>query len=81
MRTHTSICERMLKLYMLSFMHAYANMGMVAHARVPNTMKDKFFCIKDCIGTNPTSSGSHSKPLFSNYKKLYMVPFQKRQKI
>ena len=30
---------------------------------------------------NPTSSGSHSKPLFFNYIKPYMVHFQNKQKI
>ena len=30
---------------------------------------------------NPTSSGSRSKPLFFNYIKPYMVPFQDTQKI
>jgi len=30
---------------------------------------------------NHTSSRSHSKPLFSQYKKPYMVHFQKTQKI
>ena len=52
---------------------------MHAHAKVPKTMKDKFFYIKDWFGMNPTSSGSRSKPLFSDYKKSYMVPFQRTQ--
>ena len=30
---------------------------------------------------NPTSFGSHSKTLFFNYIKPYMVPFQNTQKI
>ena len=30
---------------------------------------------------NPTSSGSRSKPLFFNYIKPYIVPFQDTQKI
>ena len=30
---------------------------------------------------NPTSSQSHSKPLFFNYIKSYMVAFQNTQKI
>ena len=30
---------------------------------------------------NPASSGSRSKPLFFNYIKPYMVPFQNTQKI
>ena len=30
---------------------------------------------------NPISSGSRSKPLFFNYIKPYMVPFQDTQKI
>ena len=52
------------------------------HARVLETMKGKFFfALKLGFGTNLASSGSHSKPPFSNYKKPYMVPFQNTQKI
>ena len=39
-------------------------------------MKDKFFALKLRFGMNPTPFGSHSKPSFSQYKKLYMVHFQ-----
>ena len=54
---------------------------MRTHARVPKTMKGKFSTLKLRLGTNPTSSESHSKPSFSQYKKLYMVPSQNTQKI
>ena len=64
-----------------SFMHVYTNTSMDANTRVPKTIKGKFFCIKDCLGMNLTSFRSHSKPLVFYYKKLYMIPFQKRQKI
>ena len=57
------------------FMHAYTYMGMHAHTKVPKNMNGKFIAFKTWFGTNFTSSGSHSKPLFSNYKKPYMVPF------
>ena len=50
------------------------------YARVPETMKCKFFYILG-FGTNPTSFKGHSKPPFSEYKKPYMVPFQNTQKI
>ena len=63
------------------FMHAYAYMGMRMHATVLETTKDKFSAFKTWFGTNPTSFGSHSKPLFSDYKKPYMVLFQNTQKI
>ena len=62
-------------------MYAYAHMGMHEHDRVPETMKDKFSAFKTWFGMNPTLSGSHSKPLFSDYKKSYMVPFQNTLKI
>jgi len=56
-------------------MHAYVYIGMRAHARVPEAMKCKSFAFKTLFGMNLTSFGSRSKPLFSNYKKPYMVPF------
>ena len=63
------------------FMHVYAYTSMRTHARVLETMKGKFFALKLRFGMNLTSSGSYSKPLFSQYKKPYMVPFQETQKI
>ena len=54
---------------------------MRTHARVPETMRDKFSALKLRFGTNPTSSGSRSKPSFSHYIKPYMVSFQNTQKI
>ena len=62
-------------------MHSYIYTGMRMHARVLETMKDKFFALKLRFGTNPTVSRSHSKPLFFQYKKPYMVHFQNTQKI
>ena len=55
--------------------------GMRTHARVLETMKGKFSALKLRFGMNLTSSGSRSKPLFSQYKKPYMVHFQETQKI
>ena len=43
-------------------------------------MKDKFFALKLRFGMNLTSSGSHSKPLFFNYIKPYMVYFKGQRK-
>ena len=63
------------------FIHAYTYMGQCTHARVPKTMKDKFFSISVRFGMNPTSFGSCSIPPFLNYKKTYMIPFRKTQKI
>jgi len=51
------------------------------HVKVLEIIKDKFFCIKTWFGTNPTLSGSCSKPPFSNYIKPYTVPSQNTQKI
>ena len=63
------------------FMHVYTYTGMCMHAKVPKTMKGKFSALKLRFGTNPTSFGSRSKPLFSQYKKRYIVSFQNIQKI
>ena len=46
------------------------------HAGVLETMNGKFFTLKLRFEMNLTSFRSHSKPLFSQYKKPYMVPFQ-----
>lgn len=62
-----------------SFINAYTYTR--THARVPETMKDKFSALKLRFGINPTSFESHSKSPFSQYKKPYMVYFQKTQKI
>ena len=54
---------------------------MCTHFRFLETMKGKFSVLKLRFGMNPTSSRSHSKPPFFQYKKPYMVPFQNTQKI
>ena len=54
---------------------------MCTRARVLETMNDKFSTLKLRFGMNPTLFGNRSKPLFSQYKKPYMVPFQNTQKI
>ena len=61
--------------------HAYAYTGMCMHARVPKTMKGKFSTLKLRFGTNLTSSGSCSKPLFSHYIKPYIVPVTPRTQV
>ena len=35
-----------LRMYVACFMHAYAHTGMHTHARISETMKDKFLCNK-----------------------------------
>ena len=61
--------------------HVFAYMGRRIHTRPPETMEGKFFALKLRFGMNPTSSGSCSKPPFSQYKKSNMVPFQNTLKI
>ena len=81
MRTHTCVCACMLKLCMRMLYACIRIHGHRMHATVLETTKDKFSAFKTWFGKNPTSFGSHSKPLFSDYKKPYMVPFQNTQKI
>ena len=59
-----------------SFIHTYAHTCMHTHARVLETIKFKFSTLKLRFGMNHTSFKSHSKLLFSHYKKPYMVDFQ-----
>ena len=68
------------RLVCACFMHAYAYTGICVYARVTETIKDTFFCIKFRFGMNLTLSRSHFKPLFSDYIKPYVVPFQNTQK-
>jgi len=51
------------------------------HVRALETMKGKFSALELRFGMNPTLSGSCSKPVFSQYKKPYMVCFQNTHKI
>ena len=76
-------------------MRTQAHICMRMHVRVPKTMKGKFFCIKAEVwngsqsfsalklrfGMNPTTFGSHSKPLVSQYRMPYMIHSQNTQKI
>ena len=50
-------------------------------SRVLETYERQFFALMLRFGTNPTSFGSYSKPLFSHYIKPYITPFQNTQKI
>ena len=65
------------------FRLVYSCVCLCTHAKVPETMKDKFYALKLRFRMNLTSSRSRSKPLFFffQYKKLYMVHFQNTQKI
>ena len=47
--------------------------------RISKTMQGNFSSLILSFRMNPTSSGSHSKPLFSHYKQPYMVYFQNTQ--
>ena len=75
------ICVRRHEYAYTCSKSAYAYTSMCMHARVLETMKDKFFALKMRFGMNPTSFRRHSKPLFSHYIKPYIVSFQKIQKI
>ena len=72
MRMHELACT-------CCFLHAYAGPIFRMHSDFQKTIQGKFFAFMLRFGMNPTSSGDHSKPLFSYYKKPYMVYFQKRQ--
>ena len=63
-----------------SDLHTHAS-DLYTHARVLETTKGKFSALKLRFGMNPTLFGSRSKPLFSQYKKPYMVHFQNTQKV
>ena len=78
MRTHTHVCSSSA---CACFMHAYEYMGMRSLAKVLETMEGKFSAFKTWFGVNSTSFESHSKPLFSYYKKSYMIPSQNTKNI
>ena len=54
--------------YARSFLHAYADMILHTHSEFQKPKQDKFFALMLRFGTNLTSSGRRSKPLFSHYK-------------
>ena len=58
------------------FTHAYAFTGMCAHARVPETMKGKFFCIIAKVWNESHIVWELFQTHISHYIKPYMVPFQ-----
>ena len=60
-------------------MHAYTYTSMHMHAKVPETMRNKFYAFNFGFWKDPTSFESHSKPPFSNYKKPYIVHFQRTE--
>ena len=62
-------------------MHAYASTNLRMQLGFLKPMKGKFSTLMLRFGMNPISSGSHSKPPFSQYKKPYMAHFQNIQKI
>ena len=62
-------------------MHMYTVTDLRMHLGFQKPIKGKFFALLLRFGTNPTSFGSRSKPLFSHYIKPYMAPFQNTHKI
>ena len=73
MCTHESACAR-------SFLHAYAGPILRTYSDFQKAIQGKFFAFMLRFGMNPTSSEDCSKPIFSQYKKPYMVYFQNTQK-
>ena len=59
----------------------YAHAGPILHTHsdFQKLKQGNFFAFMLRFGTNPTLSGNCSKPLFSHYKKPYMVYFQNTQ--
>ena len=56
----------------ICFMHAYAYMGMHMHAKVPKTMKDKFFSIKvEVWDESLIVQEPFQTPIFSLYKAIH----------
>ena len=70
----------LVKAYVHEVNRAYTGMFLRTQLGFQKHMKDKFSTIMGRFGMNPTSSVSHSKPHFFNYKKPYMVDFQNTQK-
>ena len=61
--------------------HAYTSMSLCTQVGFQKHKKCKFFALILRFGTNLISFRSRFKPLFSQYKQPYMVPFQNTQKI
>ena len=76
-----TICIRRPKPAQASMMHAYACTNLHTQLGFYKPMKGKLSALMLRFGMNLTSFGSRSKPLFSQYIKPYMAPFQNTQKI
>ena len=63
------------------FMYGYTYTGMRTHVKVPETMKCKFLTFKTWFWNESHIVWELFQPLFSNYKKPYMVHFQNTHKI
>ena len=61
-------------------MLVYAYMGMYMHARVLETTKDKIFYIKAKVWSESHIAWKLFQTPFSQYKKPYMVHFQRNAK-
>ena len=66
MRMHELACTR-------SFLHMYTGLILRTNSNFQKTIQDMFFAFMLRFGMNPISPRDHSKPLFSHYKKPYMV--------
>ena len=70
MRMHELACVR-------GFLYMYVGLILRTHSDLWKPKQGKFFVYMLKFGTNPTSSRNRAKPLFSHYKKPYIVYFQK----
>ena len=66
--------------YVSGFLHVYVGLILRTHRDFRKTKQDKFSAFMLRFEMNSTSPGDSSEPLFSHYKKPYMVYFQKIQK-
>ena len=62
-------------------MYVYEGTNLRTQLEFQKPMKGKFSALMLRFGTNPTSSGTYSKSLFSHYIKPYMAPFQNTENL
>ena len=62
-------------------MHAYIGIDLCTQLGFQKLWKTSFSALMLRFGMNPTSFGSYSKPLFSQYIKPYLAHFQNTQKM
>jgi len=71
-----SACMHKPEPVYVGLMHAYASTDMRMQLGFQKHMKNKYSALMLTFGMNPTTSRSHSKPLFSHYIKPNMAPFK-----